>query len=243
MFGEILHSINLGTMLVGLTVLLVAASEIATFIRCRVPYFQVPKGKDGVSDFTSSTVLGLLALLLGFTFSMAITRYEARKNIVVREANAFGTAYLRSKLVDHPQAQELRQLLEVYLSERIADYRWTAETQSLQGQIWQVVTNVTAKDRSAVSSLLVDSLNAVFDIRAEAEFACSNHVPEIIYYVIIIVAIVGIASQGHGRLSALFLAMLVSIVIVLIQDLDRPTGGFIQVSQSSLLDLQKALFH
>lgn len=173
---------------------------------------------------------------------MSITRFEARKNLMIREANALSTAYLRAQLFSDRSSIELKALLRSYLRDRIEHVQCDDPTFDLQKQIWRVVHNITLTDRSAVSASLIAALNEVFDLRSEAEFMRFNHVPEAVYWVIIIVAMIGLATQEHGRLAALFLAFLVALVLTLIQDLDRPNRGWIRIDQNVLMQLEATVF-
>lgn len=210
------------------------------------------------SEFLPSTVLGLLALIFGFTFSMAIGRYEKRVDLVLREANAIGTSYLRSQLVEQSFGEEIRKILRAYVQVRLdffaagSDLKRLNEnienSSALQRTLWTEVEKLTRKDRSAVAATLIQSLNEVIDLQTERYIALQNKVPEVVYWLIILIASVGLFSVGYthatnnmspGFFSACSLAVLFAIVLVTIQDLDRPRKGLIRVSQKAMEQVQE----
>jgi hypothetical protein len=204
-----------------------------------------------------AAVLSLLALLLGFSFSMAETRYETRRQLVVAESNALGTAALRAQLIDEPQRSEVTRLLRRYVDVRIAFHRVDAdatrmrlagnETRELQGALWSRAA--AARPRDDVTSLFVQSLNDVIDLHARRIAAFENRVPRAILTLIVCVAVVAFAFVGYGSgltggrhfiITLLAIVVFVS-VIVLILDFDRPRSGMVRVSQDSMLRLRRSL--
>jgi hypothetical protein len=208
-----------------------------------------------------ASMLGLLALLLGFTFSLALQRYEDRSQAVVGESNAIGTAYLRARLLPIELRSEMQSQLRQYLSVRIregrADPGDTAErasmarqTNMIAAQLWdQAVRAVEIDGRPATTGLFIQSLNELFDASDKRQSAFDRHVPEIVLFImfatfIMTTATLGYASGVSGHrvtLAAFTLVMLITFVVYLIIDLDRPKRGFIQVSQEILLNLQRTI--
>ncbi|MFS4460434.1 hypothetical protein [Bdellovibrio sp. HCB2-146] len=211
------------------------------------------------SSFIPTTILGLLALLLGFTFSMAVDRYNRRSEVVVKEANAIGTAYLRTDLIPEPYRTKAREALREYVSLRIATYNVGYEkakiqnlrgrSVSLQDTLWADIKPLASKDRTPIMGLYIAAMNDVIDVSSERHFATDNQVPEVVYLIIFIVTFLGVTSLGFidgtagkkSRFGIFMLSLLFSAVIALIQDLDRPRRGIIRVSQQSLLDLQSSM--
>ena len=208
----------------------------------------------------SGAVLGLLALLLAFTYSVVSSHFDLRKQLVVKEANAIGTAWLRTDFAPEPSRKEMRELMRDYVDVRC---RFSAagrdptthaalleRSDRLQESIWSAtVRSVAGRPATLTDSLLIDAVNAVLDVHAERLRAHRDHVPSVVVALLISVALVSVGLVGYaaGRkgeqrhwLRTLVPLLLVS-VIVLIVDLDRPREGFIQVSQQPLLDLQAAL--
>src|SRR5262249_43004420 len=155
-----------------------------------------------------AAVLALLGLLLGFSFSMAVSRFDARKQLVVEEANAIGTAYLRARLLPAPQREEVVELLRRYVENRIA----AAETRDgaamqgteqraaeLQEQLWARAARAADRDpRSVVTGLFIQSLNDVFDIKEKRTVGLINHVPESALLLVAVVALCGTGLVGYS---------------------------------------------
>ncbi len=208
------------------------------------------------SEFVPTTILGLLALIIGFTFSMSINRYEMRKDLVVKEANAIDTTRLRSLLLEEDSGKIIRQLLINYVDARLAffeagdqqDKIEQAELRTLQIQkkLWDESIKVTKHDRGPIAALFISSLNETIDLRSERYNALQNRVPEFVYFVILFIAFIGLLNVGMSlaysrslhRWSPVVLALLLSSVICLIRDLDSPRTGLIKVSQRALLLLK-----
>jgi len=207
-----------------------------------------------------AAVLGLLALLLGFTFSLSSARFEARKQLVVEEANTIGTAALRAALLPQPYRDALNQLFPQYVDVRMgffdagtdqAKLKEVAQrTQALQNRIWAQATAAMEADPHAVSiGLTVQALNDMFDVTGKRAAALHNRVPESVLQLLFFVALISFALTGYslglGGSRALklvlMLAALVAAVIILIVDLDWPRRGLILVSQQSMVELRQSL--
>jgi hypothetical protein len=207
------------------------------------------------------SMLGLLALLLAFTFSAALQRYDDRSQKVVAEANAIGTTYLRAQLLpvgmrDEVQAS-IRQYLDLRIQEGRVDFAYAVKLESLldqakliEAQLWSLAAKAAEQDaRSVPIGLFIQSLNDLIDASGTRQAANNRHVPEVVILlmfatVVITTGTLGYASgiAGHRvTLAAFVLALLIALVVYLIIDLDRPRRGSIQVSQESLLSLQKAI--
>jgi hypothetical protein len=205
-------------------------------------------------------ILGVLGLLLGFTMSMAVTRFEVRKQLVLEEANAIGTAHLRTQLLPAVEGKEIADLLRAYTDVRLApEHRAdileqisNARQQSarLQDAFWRRAVAYGQKDPNPVrAGLLLQSLNEVIDLDGARWMAFRNHVPETVIYVIAVVSLLAAMVVGYafgmGRLRQFFsigtLSLAITLVLIVIIDLDRPHEGLIRVSQQPLLDLQKQL--
>lgn len=205
-------------------------------------------------------LLGLLALLLGFTLAMAVSRYDTRKDLVIAESNAIGTAYLRTRLLGEPYRAEAANLLRAYVDARLAFYNAgndagrleaaNTETARLQQKLWAVaVAAATQEPRSIPAGLFVQSLNELIDLHEKRLRALENRVPEVVFYLLFAVAAAGIGFIGYGSglngrryfKSTALVSLLIVLVIVVIVDLDRPRRGLITVSQNSMLQLKKSV--
>jgi hypothetical protein len=132
-------------------------------------------GVESLLELIPTSLLGLLALLLGFTFSMSIARFDARKLAMVREANAVETLWLRLNAL--PKAQNT---LLNYLDERIAfPGEPTARLAVLKTQLWQMAQEQVQREPNAITALTLESLNSTFDLGTERQFAIHDHVPEV----------------------------------------------------------------
>ncbi len=205
------------------------------------------------ANAVQGSLLGLLALLLGFTFSLSLGRYDQRSAEVVREANAIGTAWLRTDLVSDERRDEAKRLLRAYGSLRLqsssvsaADdaerVRLIGEAEAVFGALWALAAEEVHASRDPVSMGFAASLNDMIDALANRDAAVNRHVPELVLYLlfgtfVLLGGVVGYASWISGvRPGAPVYAMMVLIVILvfLIIDLDRPRRGLIAVDQTNL---------
>jgi hypothetical protein len=201
--------------------------------------------------------LGLLSLLLGFSFAMAGSRFDLRKGLVIDEANAIGTASLRARVVPAPESEAIRQLLKGYVDERLALYRAGRATRQQERvsderleRAWSLAGEVARRDpRSVAAGLLLQSLNEVIDLNSKRIAATLNHVPLVVLLVLVVVAAVSLGTfgvgTGFGNRRGLATTAILSLVIALITavtiDLDQPKRGLIHISQDALLDMQGKL--
>jgi hypothetical protein len=210
---------------------------------------------------TLSSILGLLALLLAFTFSLSVQRFDRRSDAVVDEANAIGTAYLRAQMLPAAVREEVKSGLRSYLALRVEAAtlgsprrsEWDAllrEAVNAQGRLWESARRAAELEPNPVTTgLFIQSLNEMIDSFGRRIDSVSRHVPEMVLWLLygtLLVAgsLVGFTSGlGGGRPSLANVAMLALVVglIFVVVDLDRPRRGLIKVSQQSLLDLQAAL--
>lgn len=206
------------------------------------------------------SLVGVLGLLLGFTMSMAISGFEARKHLVLEEANAIGTSYLRTQLLPPTERNTIASLLRNYLNNRIEFgaagedpdrlQEMREQGQRLQNDFWgQAVAYAEKAQNPVLASLLLQSLDQVIDVEAARWMAYYNHVPAEVLYLNAIVALstatlVGYAFGMEGIrhvFSLCLLGLAIAVVLGVIVDLDRPRRGFIHVSQQPMIDLQRQI--
>ncbi|WP_368565218.1 hypothetical protein [Pseudoxanthomonas sp. UTMC 1351] len=202
-------------------------------------------------------LLGMLAFVLAFTFSMAASQHGVRKQNVLTEANAIGTAYLRADLLDTQSGAEVKRLLREYVDIRLAVARpggdlLVATTRSLDihDLLWAQVSSVAVDDRSAVMSLVIASINDVIDMH-EQRLAGSlrARIPGSVWFGLMLIAVLTmgmiglqIGLTGKRRLVAIVpLSLAFAVLATLVVDLNRPRGGFITVGQQAMLDLQTTM--
>jgi hypothetical protein len=211
-----------------------------------------PENEAPVGAIVGAT-LGLLAFLLAFTFGLAASRFDARKGLVLDEANAIGTTYLRAALLPDPQRSEIRKLLREYVDVRLQitqpDHAQQALRRSveLQDELWSHSVAVADKVAAPTAALFITSLNELIDLHAKrVNLGIRNRVPISIWIVLYFVSIVTMMAVGYyagltaSRRSPAILALVLtfSAVILLIADLDRPYEGLLTVSQQAILDLR-----
>jgi len=206
-----------------------------------------------------ASVLGLLALMLSFTFAMAVTRFDARRDAVLKEANAIGTAALRARLLPAPQNAESLRLLRDYVGARLdlLDKAGAADAVAAavqrantdQERLWRVARAALAAEKSMAPVLYIQSLNDVFDQQEARLTAYRHRVPRIVFLALYGIAAVGLGFSGYAsglekrrwRVPVYVVNILVAAVILLIQDIDRPESGAIKVDQQPILDAAAAI--
>jgi ABC-type multidrug transport system fused ATPase/permease subunit len=256
---EIMYSQSSGLIVSGLFIFMLLAMEMGF----RSGRHKKASAAEAITQANAvlASMLGLLALLLAFTFSAALQRYEDRSQTVVAEANAIGTTYLRARLLPGEMRDDVQALLRQYLDVRIQEGRVDATEPELhrsllqqatlmEAQLWnQALKAAEMDDRPVTSGLFIQSLNELIDTSGTRNAALNRHVPEIVLLlmfgtILMTAATLGYASgiAGHRvTLAAFVLVVLIALVVFLIVDLDRPRRGIIQVSQESLLSLQQSM--
>jgi hypothetical protein len=244
--------IPLGAVFVGSLAAFAAAAEIGHA-------FGLRGEKEANVSTLEAAVLGLLALMLSFTFAMAVTRFDARRDALLEEANAIGTAGLRARLLPAPHHAESLKLLSEYADIRVdlansmnrsALDAGIARSTAIQERLWREAGSVMAKDNSMVpTGLYIQALNAVFDNQQSRLTAYRHRVPRIIFVGLYGIAAIGVCFAGYAsglerrrwRLPVYIVNLLVALVILLIQDIDRPDSGSVTVDQQPMIDTAKAL--
>jgi hypothetical protein len=206
-------------------------------------------------DVVLTATLTLLGLIIGFSFSMVITRYDQRKNYEEAEANAIGTEYVRADLLPAGDAYKVRELLKNYLDQRVLFYetrnfeqlrRIDAQTAQLQGGLWSVVQETAAKQSTYTVALAVSGMNDVLNSQGYTQAAWRNRLPIAAWGLLATIAILCHLLVGYGcrrRNIAVFLVLplVVSVSLFLIADIDSPRHGFIQVIPQNLISLSQEL--
>lgn len=217
--------------------------------------------KESPTSAFAGAVLGLVAFLLAFTFSIVTNRYDARKGFVRDDANAIRTAYSRADFLPDPDRGEAKALLKEYLDARLAFVQsrkveaqptsaLLAESKRVHSRLWDMAVANARKDMdSDVAALYIESLNDVAAIHAlRIAVGAQERIPLGIWCVLAGLTVLGMMSMGYHAgiagsnrsMSMLILALAFAMVIAMIASLDRP-DGFIRVTQQPLLDLQRAL--
>lgn len=204
-----------------------------------------------------AATLTLSALIIGFTFSMAITRYDQRKDYEEAEANAIGTEYARADVLPAPDAATLRSLLREYLDQRVLFYtvrdrrqrvQIDQRTAQLQARLWKTVVSTAAPNPSPVGALVVSGMNDVLNSQGYTQAAWWNRIPRAAWLLMVSIAITGSVLLGYGaqdrRAETLLLAVVpfvVALSFLLIADIDSPLGGIVRVYPQNLASLAASM--
>jgi len=206
-------------------------------------------------DLVINASLTLLALIIGFTFSMAVGRYDQRKNYEEEEANAIGTEYVRADLLPSDDGARVRKLLRLYLDQRLLFYtvrdprrlqQIDAETARLQGEMWSTVTRVAHAQPTPVTALVASGMNDVLNRQGYTQAAYWNRIPTGAWILMVSLSIccsflIGYGAHRKGTRLFVVLPVLVSIAFFLIADIDSPRRGAIRVLPQNLISLSNSL--
>jgi hypothetical protein len=217
-------------------------------------------GASGNISALEQSLLGLLALIVGFTLFLALTRFDARRDAVLNEANAISTTALRARLLPEPHRTESLKLLREYAQIRI-DYIPTGKSiaelptvidrsNNIHEALWQQVKALSAKDNNMVpTGIFIQTLNEMIDNQGKRLSALRNNIPEVVLLSLFGIAAIACGFAGYAsgldplrtRLPVFITAFLVCSVIFIILDLDRPNVGFITISQQPMIDTVASL--
>jgi hypothetical protein len=234
--------------------LLLGAAEGGVIIAS--PHKRAPEGVDRFLSTLAAPSIGLLALMIGFTFSMALSRYEARVAEVVDAANTIGKAALRGRMLPEPYRSAVIPLLKEYATlrvaregEQVASSAMMATNRralEIQERLWNEATAAAASSPQVVpTGLFIESLNDVIDTFEKRLHAGRDRVPTPVFLMLEVIAMVAFGFTAFGahwgsayiRWPMWVMAALIGVVITLIIDLDRSENGLITVSQQPLLDM------
>ena len=211
--------------------------------------------RDDFSTILLAT-LTLNGLIIGFSFSMAITRYDQRKNYEEAEANAIGTELVRAGLLPPADATTVRALLSNYLDQRISFYRSrdaqqlrqiNTRTAQLQYDLWSAVQPPATAQPNPVLALVVSGMNDVLNSQGYTQAAWWNRIPHAAWVLMVVLAICCNLLVGYGARTTkrrgllLILPLILSIAFMLIADIDSPRVGFVHVAPQNLLSLSASM--
>ncbi len=205
-----------------------------------------------------AATLTLLGLIIGFSFSMAIERYDQRKNFEEAEANAIGTEYVRADLLPVADAEKIRALLQSYLDQRILFYtaqhdrllqqKINIRTTQLQNELWAAIQAPAAAQPTPIVALAVSGMNDVLNSQGYAQAALWNRIPVAAWVLMMVIAICCNVLVGYGLRDTIretkllpVLPLIVSIAFMLIADIDAPRHGVIRVAPQNLIGLAESL--
>jgi hypothetical protein len=242
---------------VGIVLSLLAGRRIGIYRRSRDPV----GATTGISAVEGS-IFGLVGLLIAFTFSGAAARFDHRRDLIVQEANAIGTAFLRLDLLPDAPRDEMRGRLRDYLDARLEAYRTLqgvdttpetlARSTAMQAEIWSnAVRFCREPGMQQATMLILPALNEVIDITATRSMATLVHPPRIIYALLFVLTLVSALLAGYhmssgqhpSRLHLIGFATTMALAIYVILDLEYPRAGFIRVDSADqvLIELRKSM--
>lgn len=218
-------------------------------------------GKEGLG-IVEGAIFGFLGLLVAFTFSGATARFETRKHLIVEEANDIGTAYLRIDLLPADAQPEIKEPFRRYVDSRLATYQhvsdpdlprvYLAKSQDLQAEIWsKSVAAASRSNNTAATMLLLSALNSMIDTTTVRTAATENHPPNVIFAMLALIAPASstmagyemAASKRRSLLHTVGYAVILSISIYVILDLEHPRLGLIRVDEADhlLVDVRNTM--
>jgi hypothetical protein len=239
---------------------LIIATESGYRIGRRFGHGTSESSKSQVNSIQAS-ILGVLALLLGFTFSLSLQRFDSRSQAVINEANAIGTAMLRTELLPESVRPESQHAVRDYLDHRVRaagislDHEEQRqeelrESDRILETLWQLATRAADEAPNPVTTgRYIQALNELIDAYGTRDAALNRHVPEVVLFLmfatfILTALLVGYSAgvSGHRASFATYiLEILIVCLVFVIIDLDRPRRGLIEVSHQSLIELQESL--
>lgn len=258
-----IHGVIMFLIAVGLLIAMLLFLETGRRLASRRRKDSLEAG-EGISA-VDGAVFGLLGLLIAFTFSGASARFDARRQLIVEETNAIGTAYLRLDLLPAAVQPPLRESFRRYLDSRLAVYRKLpdvsaakeelARSNQLQGELWrQAVAAVQSEGAPpGATMLLLPALNAMIDITTTRTMTTQMHPPKVVFAMLLGLALAASFLAGYGmtgsevgsRFHMLGFALAMAIAVYVILDLEYPRLGLIRVDafDQALVDLRATMDH
>lgn len=242
-----------------LVLAMVLASAIGEWLNTRMVKAKIAKGADpaaGGEGYIVSATLGLLALLMGFTFSLAVDRFEARRVLVLQEANAIGTTYLRAQMLEPVDRARISKMLVDYTDNRLALAKASRDqipplmekNDRMLTDLWTATVAAwpTIKGQDFSSSFL-ETMNNLIDLDSSRKAARMARVPQAVFVVLFLYVITSAGVLGYagavkeGRGATIFLFLLLAISLMLTIDIDRPASGRVTESQAPMERLRATL--
>jgi hypothetical protein len=242
------------------------AAIVAVVLIATESGFRIGKNSklDPAADYPTGAVQAaaftLMALLLGFSFSMALSRYDDRRGVTLHEANSIETTALRADLLDAKTGAAMHRELRSYVATRIAFAaasdnapardRATAMSNALQTAMWRQAVAAAKRDpRSTAIPLFVESLNDTIDLSSQQDAALRFHIPGLVLGVLVLISATAAVLMGfgfgrksyRGQASTITFAVMLALALGIIIDLDRPQRGFIRVSLEPLQAVAQSL--
>ena len=256
--AELLYTKSSIAIAASLLLLMILALQIGFMIGIRsIAIKNCKPCKEHISTLLSS-LLGMLALILGFSFSIALERHGSRSEAVIEEANAIGTAYLRTTLMPEGYRQQAQKLFVKYLDVRLKESHFNLtqreereilnlQANKLQMQLWNSVSQAAVHDPNPVTTgLSVQALNEMIDAYGKRYAELNRHIPELVLWLLFLAFIIfggmlgytaGISNHQPSKVVYVMLTIVV-LVMYLVMDLDRPRRGLIHIDQTPMQSLK-----
>lgn len=255
------HELLYGYSSIAIAITLFVTIVVFNEVGFRVGRFVQSQTDNEVKVLTGSiqaSILGLLALLLGFTFSMSMQRYDNRSMALIEESNAIGTAMLRVQLLPEEYKKEADKLFREYVDLRVTIGQldltkieerniYNKRVAKIQSDLWSLAISATNSDpRPVTTGAFVKSLNDVIDSQGKRNALLQMHVPEVVLILLFVVFVSSGGIMGYSaglsgkRMVApiILVSLLITLIVFIIIDLDRPKRGLIQVNQEVMIELQ-----
>jgi hypothetical protein len=256
---EVLYEIDALYLMIGMLVCVALAVFLGAAAGRTRAARTTPEGKAQISALQAS-LLGLLALLLGFSLSLALGRYESRSAAVVTEANAIGTAWLRTDLLPEPSRKEVRAALADYVAIRAKAGSVTLDDDAMRAEkrgeaeaafarTWKIASAIARTAPNPATVAMANALNDMTDAFGERDAELDRHVPEPVLYLLALAFIflgwmMGFAPHVAGERPPLSVGVMIALIVLLlfvIIDLDRPRRGFIEVDQTAMRSIAASI--
>lgn len=251
----LLESFPISVIYLGITLLMLAFCEVGFRLGVRERTQRDEDAPVSLAPIVGG-LLGMLGLLLAFTFSMAASQHELRKQNVLSEANAVGTAYLRADLLDKQYGSEVKSLLREYVNIRLEAISAgnlsdaLARSAEIHELLWDHVSSASVATPSINTSLVIQSINEVIDLNQKRVTAALHlRIPVSVWIALTAITAltmltmgIQIGVAGKRRLASVIpLSLAFAVLVTLVVDLNRPQNGLITVGQHAIVDLQKSM--
>lgn len=248
-------SLPIAAIFVGFCLLILASCEVGYQFGKHARTDQDTEAPSSIGAMVGG-LLGMLGFVLAFTFSMAASQHELRKQNVLDEANAIGTAYLRSDLIDKQYGIEVKRLLREYVdvrlqatSERGLDAA-IARSSEIHNLVWAQVSSAAVASPNTNTFLMIQSINDVIDMHEKRlTGALRNRIPDSVWIALIAITVLTMGTMGvlvgftgkRRQVAVVALSLAFAVLVTLVVDLDRPQSGLITVGQQSMVNLQSSM--
>jgi len=252
---ELFESLPIAWFYIGITIIMLAFFEVGYHFGLHAQTRQDKEAPTSLGPMVGG-LLGMLAFVLAFTFSMASSQHDLRKHNVLEEANSIGTAYLRTDLLDKQYGIEAKSLLREYVDIRLkaasgSDINTALEKSvEIHKLLWTQVSSAALENPSTNTSLMIQAINDVIDMHEKrVTGALHNRIPISVWIALaaitaltMIVLGTQVGFAGKRRLIAVIpLSLAFAVLVTLVVDLNRPQNGLITVGQQSMIDLQSSM--